>query len=216
MKQIRGMRAGAAVVIACGLAAGCSGKESSVSSEPSVIGSPVGRPISSPAPSTTASPTITPSPSDDAPLIEQLKYELRRRTVEMAGTPGRTTATCDKDSVAAAKGAKVTCTVTYEGIKVTWPVTIQDPSFGGLMLSYKAEPSTGILTEKGAIADFWANQHDSGTDLRCDDMPEVKTVPLGKKTGYRCTYLAKDDIDDKPIWVTQNLIVRDNGPHFVV
>lgn len=205
----------ALVLAACALAAGCGGGSSSSAKEkPAAEEAPSGHPVSAPDPATTASPVIRPSPRDGAPLIEELQYDLRERTVKMAGAPGRTSAACDRPSVAAAKGSKVTCTVTYEGVKVTWPVTIQGPSMGGLTLSYQAEPSVGIVTAKGAAADFWANNHDSGTDLRCDDMPAVKQVPLGQKTGYRCSYLTKSSIDGKPLRVPMDLIVRSTGPYF--
>ncbi|MEU9017300.1 hypothetical protein [Actinomadura sp. NPDC048394] len=205
----------ALVLAACALAAGCGGGSSSAGKEKTATPEPPsGHPVSAPAPSVTASPRITPSPRDGAGLIEQLKYDLRLKTIKMAGTPGRTTAACDRATLPATKGAKTTCTVTYEGVKVAWPVTITGPSMGGLTLSYQAEPSTGILTAKGAEADFYANNHDSGTDLRCDDMPAVKQVPLGQKTGYRCSYLTKSSIDDEPLRVPLDLIVRSTGPYF--
>jgi hypothetical protein len=98
---------------------------------------------------------------------------------------------------------------------VVWSVTIGGPALGGLGIGYKAEPSTGILTKKGALADFWANQHEEGKDLACDDMPALKVVPLGK-TDYRCTYLTTSVTDGKPMWVPMHLFVRDDGPHFEV
>ncbi|MEU6071492.1 hypothetical protein ABZ864_45450 [Streptomyces sp. NPDC047082] len=217
MTFIRGIKACAVAVAVSALAAGCGGSTTTAQGkdEPSVKGTPFGRPVSSPAAATTADPTITPSPSDGAPLIGALKYELRQRTVKMAGAPGRTSARCDRDSVAAAKGSKITCTVTYEGIKVTWPVTIEGPAMGGLEVKYQAKPSTGILTKKGAQAHFWNEEHDYGSHLRCDDMPALKTVPLGKKTGYRCTYLTKSETDGRPLWIPEDLTVRDDGPYFI-
>ncbi|QKG21127.1 DUF4333 domain-containing protein [Actinomadura verrucosospora] len=204
----------ALVLAACALAAGCGGGSSSSGKEkPAAPGPPSGHPISAPAPSVTASPRIQPSPSDDAGLIEQLKYDLRLKTIKMAGTPGRTSAACDRAELPATKGATTTCTVTYEGIKVTWPVTITGPAMGGLTLAYEAEPSTGILTAKGAEADFWGNNHDSGTELHCDDMPAVKQVPLGQQTGYHCSYLSKS-LGGEPLRVPLGLIVREDGPYF--
>ncbi|MEW2467954.1 hypothetical protein AB0919_23480 [Streptomyces sp. NPDC046994] len=208
----------AAVAAASLVMAGCSTDTTATSgAQPSAkeaLTQP-GHPVSPPASSTTAEPSITPSPADDAPFIEAVKYELRQRTVKLAGTPGQTTAACDQASVAETKGSTVTCTVTYEGIPVVWPVTIGGPALGGLGIGYKAEPSTGILTAKGAEADFWANQHRDGKDLRCDDMPALKAVPLGK-TGYRCSYETTSVTDGKPMRVPMYLIVRDDGPHFAV
>ncbi|MGW4788579.1 hypothetical protein [Streptomyces sp. NPDC004230] len=174
-----------------------------------------GHAVAPPAAATTAEPSVTPSPSDDAPFLEAVKYELKLRTVKMAGAPGQTTATCNQASVAETKGSTVTCTVTYEGISVVWPVTIGGPALGGLGISYKAEPSTGILTKAGAEADFWANNHESGKDLRCDDMPALKAVPLGK-TDYRCSYETTSVTDGKPMRIPMYLLLRDNGPHFQV
>ncbi|MEU2855985.1 hypothetical protein [Streptomyces syringium] len=197
------------------LVAGCSGQGKSESAvpEPSVIGTPVGDPVSSPAPATLAEPSISPSPSSDAPLIEKIKHDLRERTLKMAHAPGKTSATCDKDTLDEAEGSTVTCTVMYEGVEVKWPVKITGPSMGGMLLSYEAKPSTGILARDGVIAAFWANHHDSGTDLRCQSMPKAKAVPLNSQTAYRCSYLTKAPVGGQPLWVDMNVNTREIGPY---
>ncbi|UXY32388.1 hypothetical protein [Streptomyces sp. HUAS TT20] len=46
-------------------------------------------------------------------------------------------------------------------------------------------------------------------------MPALKAVPLGKETGYRCTYLTKSPTDGTPLWVPMHLVMRDTGPYFI-
>ncbi|GGV50307.1 hypothetical protein GCM10010245_79150 [Streptomyces spectabilis] len=146
--------------------------------------------------------------------MEHVKHELRTRTVKMAGAPGKTSARCDKDDVKPAKGAAITCTVTYEGIDVTWPVTFTGkPGFGGMGDGYEAQPSTGILTREGVTRYFWGNNHDAGKDLRCDTMPRVKKVLLDRKSGYRCTYFTPNaSTDGRDMWITQDVYITTNGP----
>ncbi|MFG2526278.1 hypothetical protein [Streptomyces sp. NPDC048527] len=203
--------------VSCLLLTSCSSatdEKNGDAAEPSVIGSPVGKPISSPTVTPPREGEGVPEPEPDAPFIEHVKYELRTRTVDMAGAQGKTSARCDKDSVKPDKGAGVTCTVTYEGIDVTWPVKFTGkPGFGGMGDGYEAEPSTGILTREGVIKYFWGNNHDAGTDLRCDTMPRVKKVPLGGKSGFQCTYFAaKASTDGRDMWITQNVYSTTDGP----
>ncbi|MGW5591066.1 hypothetical protein [Streptomyces sp. NPDC003857] len=85
-------------------------------------------------------------------------------------------------------------------------MTIGDTALGGLGISYKAGPSTGILTKAGTEADFWANQHRDGKDLRCDDMPTLAAVPLGNNC---CSYETTPVTDGTPRRLPMYLFVRD-------
>lgn len=69
--------------------------------------------------------TLSPSPSDDATFSENLEFELRCKTLEMAQVPGKTSAQCPKDLDSEA-GTTVSCTVTYEDLNVVWDVRLGD------------------------------------------------------------------------------------------
>ncbi|MFF1713167.1 hypothetical protein [Streptomyces sp. NPDC058268] len=206
----------AAAAISCLLLTSCSSADDGKNggaAEPSVIGSPVGKPIESPKATPERKSNSVPEPDPDAPFIEHVKYELATRTVKMAGAPGETSARCDKDSVRPARGASVTCTVTYEGIEVTWPVKLTGkPGFGGMDDGYEAQPSTGLLTREGALTYFWGNNSDAGTDLRCDTLPRVTKVPLGRKSKFQCSYFAaKASTDGSDMWITQSFYSTTDG-----
>ncbi|MWA08109.1 hypothetical protein [Streptomyces sp. BA2] len=112
MHYARGSRIAAAAV-SCLLLTSCSSADDGKNggaAEPSVIGSPVGKPIESPEATPERKSNSVPEPDPDAPFIEHVKYELRTRTVKMAGAPGETSARCDKDFVRPVTGARITCT----------------------------------------------------------------------------------------------------------
>ncbi|MGW6063066.1 hypothetical protein [Streptomyces sp. NPDC055189] len=217
MHQSRGSLIAAAAV-SCLLLTGCGSDgddKSGSAAEPSVIGTPVGKPIQSPEATPQRKSNSVPEPDPDAPYIEHVKYELATRTVKMAGVPARTSTTCDKKSVRPAAGAKVTCTVTYEGIKVTWPVEFTGkPGFGGMGDGYEAQPSTGILTREAALTYFLGNHREPNqTKHRCTPMPRVTKVPLGQPTKYQCSYFtAKASTRGEDMWITQSLLSTADGP----
>lgn len=57
-------------------------------------------------------------------VTEQALYELRRKTLTMAGAIGEIDSGRCEDDVAASVGSTTRCTVTYEGRKVQWLVDI--------------------------------------------------------------------------------------------
>lgn len=206
----------AVAAVACLLLTSCSSAEDGKdggAAEPSVIGSPVGKPIESPRAMPERLSDTVAGPDLEAPYIEHVKHELRTRTVKMAGAPGKTSAKCDKDSIRPQAGASITCTVTYEGIEVTWPVKFTGkPGFGNMGDGYEAQPSTGLLTREGALTFFWGNHHDTSSDLRCDAMPRVVKVPLGRKSKFQCSYFAaKASTDGQDMWITQSFFSTTNG-----
>ncbi|GGV72270.1 hypothetical protein GCM10010277_84910 [Streptomyces longisporoflavus] len=206
----------AAAAVSCLLLTSCGSADDGKNggtAEPSVIGSPVGKPIESPEATPQRKSNSVPEPDADAPFIEHVKYELATRTVKMAGAPAKTSTRCDKDSIRPAAGARITCTVTYEGIEVTWPVKFTGkPGFGGMGDGYEAQPSTGLLTREGALTYFWGNNREAGTDLRCDTLPRVTKVPLGQKSQFQCSYFAaKASTDGRDMWITQTFYSTTDG-----
>ncbi|MEW2298221.1 hypothetical protein ABZ719_36995 [Streptomyces sp. NPDC006743] len=176
------------------LATGCGGK-----SDPSAADAKASASASAPAAMAqkltrpAASPELEPSPSPagSAPFSDQLAYELRSKTLEMADAPGRTTAQCPK-TTGSKKGTKVTCTSTYEGLEIRWEVTLGDKapwSVTGDYVSYEATPSTGILTRDGVARVLYGN---FGPEyVLCNDIPKAVLAPLNAPSKYSCEPVGK-------------------------
>lgn len=128
---------------------------------------------------------LSPSPGANAPLVENLKYELRIKTVKMAAAMGSTSAACDQADLRPEPGAVVGCTVTYEGVRIPWKVTIKGQGFSPGLVEYDAEPAMGVITREGALRFYWAEKA-HGRQVRCTNIPTVEAVPLDKPTKYRC------------------------------
>ncbi|MFF4239277.1 hypothetical protein ACFYYL_25685 [Actinomadura geliboluensis] len=183
------------------LSAGCAGSDA-----------PPAKPSATPLPNVVPSPTgpaalgdvkPSPSPGKNASLAENLQYELRIKTIKMAYAMGRTSAECD-ENVRPEPGTKATCTVTYEGVRVPWNVTIGGRGFSPGLIEYTAEPAMGVITREGAIRFYWANKA-FGRQVRCSDMPAVELVPLDKPTRYQCGTSPR---------VKESLQATDAGPRF--
>ncbi|EYT83937.1 hypothetical protein CF54_04335 [Streptomyces sp. Tu 6176] len=196
------------------LATGCGGdgnsgpgdagaKASASAPGPAAMAQRLARPGESP------DPEPSPSPAASAPFAEQLAYELRSRTLEMAAAPGSTTGKCPRTAVSK-KGAKVTCTTTYKGLEVRWDVTLGDKapwSVSGDYVSYKALPRTGILTRDGVARLFYGNF--SPDYLLCNDIPEAVLAPLNAKSAYTCEPVDKGK---KPLGYGTPVRATENGP----
>ncbi|AWT43874.1 hypothetical protein HXP45_07875 [Streptomyces actuosus] len=125
------------------------------------------------------------SPAAGAAFSEQLEYELRGRTLKMAGAPGATTATCP-DGLESSKGTTTTCSVTYDGLKVEWTVRIGDnAAWSDQYVQYEATPNSGILTRDGVARLLYGNYSTMDYAL-CNDIPAAALVPLNTESKYRC------------------------------
>lgn len=193
--------------VAAVLTAGCgeSDKESDVGASktsptplPNVVPSPAGESVGS-------NPTLSPSPGANASLVENLKYELRSKTVAMAYTMGKASAKCDTANIEAKAGSKLSCTVTYEGVDVPWDVTIKGQGLTAGLVEYTAHPRMGVITREGAIRFYWANKALGEREVRCSDIPAVELVPLNTPTRYQC--------ETDPV-LKETLQATENGPRF--
>jgi hypothetical protein len=154
-------------------------------------------------------PDLEPSPSPDegAPFAEQLAHELRTRTLKMAAAPGATTAECPK-TLASKKGTNVTCTTTYEGLKVQWDVTIGDKSaWSDNYVSYEATPRTGILTRDGVARLLFGNFRPDY--VLCNDIPKATLAPLDAQSKYSCETVDKGE---KPLGYGDPVRATKDGP----
>ncbi|MFD4998309.1 hypothetical protein [Streptomyces buecherae] len=130
-------------------------------------------------------------PPETAPFPQQLAHELRKRTLKMAYVDGKTTAHCPAST--GKKGAKVTCTTTYEGHEIEWHVTIGDEVAWMGTVEYEATPSKGILTRDGVSKLLFGNHRDSIDYALCNNIPKVALVPLDEKTSYECEVVLKGE-----------------------
>jgi hypothetical protein len=134
---------------------------------------------------------LQPSPAGDATFGENLAYELRRKTLNMARAAGEVTAACPK-GLTAKSGTTVTCTTTYEGLKVEWDVTVGDkPGWAQTMVEFEAVPRQGILTRDGVARLLYGNGGDSMDYALCNDIPKVVLVPLDAESKYSCEVVFK-------------------------
>ncbi|MEE1928640.1 hypothetical protein V1J52_10610 [Streptomyces sp. TRM 70351] len=154
---------------------------------PVVVEPPAEEPVRS-------NPTLSPSPDSGADLTEKIIYELRQRTVEMAGVVKDTEGSCEGGEVTLKAGATTACTITYEGVEVPWEVNIADDyEEGSFIVRYDIAPTKGVLVGETVRAEFWKLQNTMSDDLRCDELPEVELVEIDTDTGYRCQYLIEED-----------------------
>lgn len=175
--------AGVALLVSAGCSSGGGGGDAggkASASAAAVLPQKLGKPAG-------AAPELEPdaSPAADAAFSEQLEYELRGRTLKMAGAPGVTAATCP-EGLESSKGTTTTCAVTYDGVKVQWTVRIGDnAAWSDQYVQYEATPDSGILTRDGVARLLYGNYSTMDYAL-CNDIPAAALVPLNSESKYRC------------------------------
>ncbi|WP_406421200.1 hypothetical protein [Streptomyces sp. NBC_00842] len=152
---------------------------------------------------------LKPSPDGNATFGENLAYELRRKTLDMARAAGKVTATCPK-GLEPKGGTKVTCTTAYDGLKVEWDVTVGDqPGWSDNMVEFEAVPRQGILTRDGVARLLYGNGGDSMDYALCNDIPDAVLVPLNAKSKYSCEVVFKGK---DPVGAATAVRATDAGP----
>ncbi len=152
---------------------------------------------------------LPPAPSGDASLTERVLDEIQEETLVMAGIRAKVSAGCEGGEVTPVVGHKTLCTVTYQGVKLTWDVWVAnvDGSEIAQIIRYNVyPPDSGVLLAKAVYGRFWDEHHKTAKELRCDRIPPLKTVTLGDDTGYECQYLEADG--DSPRWVRAKVILE--------
>ncbi|MFI0787537.1 hypothetical protein ACH4Q6_18310 [Streptomyces lydicus] len=167
-----------------------------------------GTPVPSPKPAAqqkTAPPHR--EPSDKAPVLEKIKYDLENRVLAMGGMIARpTSSTCDTAKVSD-QPQTFTCTVSYLGVQVPFRVATKGGSF---LVQYTATPTKGgVITREGVQARAWKQYGTLGgktrDSLRCDEIPAVRLVPVDRPSGYRCY------VGDGGLKGTYDVIIGSNG-----
>ncbi|MER7111148.1 hypothetical protein [Streptomyces sp. NPDC000229] len=147
------------------------------------------------------------SPASDASFADNVAFELQRKTLQMANAPGKTTGECPKD-LGSKSGTKVTCTTTYEGVKLVWDVTIGEKTgWSENVVEYQAFPRDGLLAREGVARILFGNN--SGLDYAlCNNIPKAVLVPFGK-TKYQCEEVLQGR---QPTGYNQTVHVTNTGP----
>jgi hypothetical protein len=153
-----------------------------------------------------------PPPSGDAPLTEKVLEEIQEGTLRMAGIRAKVSAGCEGGEVTVKGGHKTLCTVTYQGVKLTWDVWVADAGDVHFIRYNVYPPDSGVLLAKAVYGRFFDEYHKTAKELRCDRIPPLKTVTLGADTGYECQYLDADG--DSPRWVRAKVFLETVGPVF--
>ncbi|MFI7345312.1 hypothetical protein ACIBSR_03470 [Streptomyces sp. NPDC049936] len=158
--------------------------------------------------------SLPPEPTDDATLTERMLWTMRKQTVAMAGIPGKTNAACEGGKVSKAPGATTRCTVSYEGVKVTWSIHFDEPA-GDLKPYEITNAGQAVLTAKSVYGNFWREYNQVSKHLRCDKVPDVERVAYDQETGRRCQYASTVDGESRwvnvPVSVGERGVVFDNG-----
>lgn len=159
-----------------------------------------------------------------APLTDKVLDEIRASTLVMAGIRAKVSAACEGGQVTAKAGRSTLCTVTYQGMKVTWEVYVEDvtgnESSAIQLTTYKIyPPDAGVLVAKSVYGQFWDLHHERSKELRCDRIPPLKRVPFDldedngyEDTGYECQYLETDY--GPPRWVNEAVVLGKAGVIF--
>ncbi|MDJ0380376.1 hypothetical protein [Streptomyces sp. G-G2] len=196
---------GIAGVVSAGLlATGCGGAGSkgaaprpSISQLPNRLDRPGPRPEGE----------LRPSPAADAPFAANLEYELRKKTLSLANATGEVTAECPKD-VGSKKGSTALCTSHYKGAEVQWDVAIGDTSvWSDNYVTFTATPRKGIMSREGVQRIIFGNADGTLDYIRCNDIPEAVTVPMGP-TPYTCQQVMKDG----QLYYPQPMRATEDGP----
>jgi hypothetical protein len=126
-------------------------------------------------------PVLTPTPTwtlaADPGLIDSVRQDIERRVLITAGAPAEISSTCEEPS------ASFTCTVVYAGLPVPFLVRARQ---SGQFFSFEVDARTAVLTRYGVYARYSAEYLATGTDWRCDELPEAFVVELGRDLDRRC------------------------------
>lgn len=134
---------------------------------------------------------MVPHAAMDAPLMAQISASLRRETLLLVKVKGELGGgDCAGGKLNLAPKATTECTVTYNGLEVPWRITIaEDYKPNDTLIKYTMKPLKGIMHIQSVRALVEKGAPKGVLELRCDEMPEVKLVEVGKPTGIKCQYL---------------------------
>jgi hypothetical protein len=188
--------------LACLLLTGC---DHAPARDPGVDYSKLGVPVPSPSGRyATLEPKVK-TPGDNASPSDQVLFDLQQRVVRTAGVVAATRARCAGGVITGTIDQTVDCTVTYQGLKITYRVQITG---GTPTFSWVATTRKSVLTAEGVGRAYWAKYGADAATVRCDKMPEKRLVPIGEDTDFRCYHEGSDG------WTEHAVVLKDGGVTF--
>lgn len=169
---------------------------------------------------------VLPTPDFKAEPEEKVLNHLRRETLRMAGSIGKTGAGKCAGEVMRPRGETVRCTVSYEGVTVPWQVTSKGMTSGSAGafsqdFIYTARPLKTVHTARSVYDLFAWETGKNGTtegplapvDPRCDRLPKVFTAEPGKVSGHYCQDLSASCTDgvQRVEWLDRAIYVDKRG-----
>jgi len=148
-----------------------------------------GQPVAAPTLAGTPAPTWKPPNMFTHPdPLKQIRYDLESRVLSSARVARATSSTCDRSDYKGNVPATFTCTVSYDTLKVVYQVVARPK--GDRLFEYEATAPQTVVTRAGLLALVWEKYGPSsprqGTDLRCEEFPEMALVDVHKKLPQVC------------------------------
>jgi len=112
-----------------------------------------------------------------APVDQQLRHELEERVLASAGVVRPLTSECNR-----ATPIPTRCWVEYAGLRMEWRITALSD---GPLYKYRAETDAIVITGQG-VRESLARWSAKSYELRCDPLPDLALVPVGKPLPQHC------------------------------
>jgi len=135
-------------------------------------------------------PTPTWKPSNmfvDPQPLQEIRHTLESRLLRSAGIAKPVTSTCAVKDFDGRAPASFTCTLRYEGQQVEYAVLTRPKP--PQLFEWEADSQQTVVTRDGILAALSRStfgDKSAYTDLRCEDLPAVAVVPVGKPLGPVC------------------------------
>ncbi|MDX6240596.1 MAG: hypothetical protein QOG10_5416 [Kribbellaceae bacterium] len=160
-----------------------------------------------------------PSLNESRSITAQVIAALRKRTEYLAGYKAKSSGRCEGGRVKMAADANTLCTVTYQGVKVEWVVSIShDYKPDSSLAEYEMYPIDAALLAEAVYSAYWKQYHEDGAELRCGKIPEISVVRHNEPTPYRCQQFDPQDntVDPPrpPRWLNYVVSIGDYGVTF--
>jgi hypothetical protein len=152
-----------------------------------------GQPFTAPSSLPTPTPSWSPKPTDDFEIA--VRHRLERWVLATAGEPAPVTSACEQQ-----QRRPYRCTVTYRGGEAVFKVVISSsipiPGPAITYYYYDVKPERAIVT-RYAVENMVAGWLADWSQIRCDPLPELQVIDVGKNLDQRC-YL-RDDGDERTV-----------------
>ncbi|WP_433389820.1 hypothetical protein [Micromonospora sp. KLBMP9576] len=162
----------------------------------------LGEPV--PANTLAASPTPSWEPDNEfvnpQPVLE-IRHQLESWVLASAKAVRPMTSKCDQPGFTGRQAATLTCTVTYDGRDVVYTVSTRPT--GKRSFEWDGKATETVVTREGLLALVHGRFGGDGwTNLRCEELPEMAVVPVGKELSQVCYAKSKEKGKTSKIMIT--------------